>query len=308
LDCRWAWSLKESDEELSGRVFDARFWGYILSAAKPAGITYDNPPLIEVAMSVQFEPPSGLTMAHLGAYWWLNRESYPVVVDAKPISASKESFRNQEPWFPPSLRFAITDQINFRLQMKSSDEQWVCQIQQDRFVVNWRKQEDRYPRFREAWERFQRDWTSWNKFLTELYSPASETIPYMWELAYVNRIPKGTLWKSPADWDKIFPSLCVSPSDSNKVGSLQGVRGQWIWDSSDPTVRLNVELVPRRFRGSPDEDSLMLNLTARGPIDVASCGKLTAIQSGMDCGHSMIVSMFDSLASPTAKQKWNRQP
>src|SRR5690606_90804 len=40
-----------------------------LAQRNPTSISYDAPPLVEVAMSVQFDPPKGLNLAHLGAFW-----------------------------------------------------------------------------------------------------------------------------------------------------------------------------------------------------------------------------------------------
>jgi uncharacterized protein (TIGR04255 family) len=257
-------------------------------------------------MSVQFEAPSWLTMAHLGAYWWLNRTKYPRVVDTRPISPTTESFQDEVGWFPPSLRLALTEQVNYRVQMKTSDEQWVCQIQQDRFVVNWRKQDDKYPRFSKAWDRFSKEWASWVSFIGTLDEGGDDLSPQIWELAYVNRIPRGTLWQKPSDWRQIFPSVCIDWGASSSLGCLQGLRSKWVWDSANPRARLNVELVPRRFHVGSQEDSLMLQLTARGPID--SQTNEESLRVGMNHGRSMIVRHFDSITSDMAKQAWRRRP
>ena len=90
-------------------------------------------------MSVQFDPPSALTVAHLGQFWATQKNIFPNVKAIQPIISTSEDFGNEGQWLPPSLRLAFSDEPQCRLQMTSADDQWMCQIQPDRLVVNWRK-------------------------------------------------------------------------------------------------------------------------------------------------------------------------
>src|SRR5690606_26028906 len=134
-----------------------------------------------------------------------------------------------------------------RLQMVSEDDQWLCQVQRDRLVVNWRKRTDSYPRFGATWQRMQQAWRDWLEFLK------AESLPFptprLWEITYVNRIPQGPLWKTPEDWATVFPGLwgSFSPVEGSR---LRGFQGQWVWESDDPCARLYVEAKPGRF---PDD-------------------------------------------------------
>ena len=120
-------------------------------------ITYDTPPLVEVAMSLQFDPPKGVNQAHLGAFWATQRNLLPIVRAVQPIVSPNEDFGNRRgQWLPPSLQLALTNEPDCRLQMISSDEQWMCQVQRDRLVINWRKRSEQYPRFSSTWSRFRK--------------------------------------------------------------------------------------------------------------------------------------------------------
>lgn len=278
---------------------------------KPYLITYDAPPLVEVAMSLQFEPPEGLNQAHLGAFWATQRTSLPIVRAVQPIATTIEVFGNQGQWLPPSLQLALTNEPNCRLQMISSDEQWMCQVQRDRLVINWRKRSEQYPRFSSTWGRFQDTWRLWQSFLADLNFPP--LTPRLWELTYVNRISKRDLWESPSDWPRLFPGLWGGELVTVDGSGLRGLQGQWVWESTDPVARLYVEQKPARSTDKPPEDVLLLSLTARGPVvpldaGVHACDVATSelIESGMNCGHSLIVTRFDRIASNDAKRVWGR--
>jgi len=48
-------------------------------------------------------------------------------------------------------------------------------------------------------------WHAWRSFLADLQFDSPQ--PRLWELTYVNRIPKTDLWESPGDWPQVFPGL-----------------------------------------------------------------------------------------------------
>ena len=192
--------------------------------------------------------------------------------------------------------------------MTSEDEQWMVQAQLDRLVVNWRKKQDAYPRFDATLRRFRSAWDALHEFLngTGIEAP----IPRLWEVTYVNRIPKGDLWESPADWPRVFPGLWSSSFASAPGLSLRGLRGQWVWDSEPERARLYVEPTPARSSESPPKELLIVTLTARGPLQVDAespeNGRDVVIENGMNLGHDMIVLTFDAIASDLAKEHWKR--
>ena len=272
-------------------------------------INYEAPPLVEVAMSVQFDPPKRLSLAHLGAFWDRQKEAFPHVRAVQPIATTSEAFGSQ--WFPPSLQLALTNEPDCRLQMVSSDDQWMCQVQLNRLVINWRKRSEVYPRFDSTWTRFQSILHAWQEFLSEYkIGPVKSRL---WELTYVNRIPKGELWQEPADWPGVFPGLWGGNFATVQDGFLRGFHGQWVWELADPPARLYVEPKPGRTSEEPPQDLFLLSLTARGPIaeegaeatfDGPSVASL--IEAGVEVGHKLIVETFDAIASDAAKKAWGR--
>lgn len=281
---------------------------YTLGPRQHPSITYDAPPLVEVAMSIQFDPPKGLNQAHLGAFWVTQKDTLPHVRATQPITTTNEVFGGQGQWLPPSLQLALTNEPDCRLQMTSSDDQWMCQVQRNRLVINWRKRSEEYPRFSATWSRFRAAHQAWQAFLSELEMAPLK--PRLWEVTYVNRIPKENLWEKPSDWPNVFPGLWGGSFAAVEGVELRGFQGQWVWESSSPAARLYVEPKPGRTVEEPHQDVLLLSLTARGHLDADSkaseASKNDQIESGMCCGHNLIVSTFDRIASDRAKKAWGR--
>ena len=281
----------------------------VVGPSRRRSINYGAPPVVEVAVSVEFEPPQGFNVGHLGAFWASQKDNFANVVATLPINPSLDDFGTDGQWLPPAIRLAFGNEPPCRLQMTSGDDQWMRQIQPDRLVVNWRKKAADYPRFDAAFEQFLDAWRALQQFFAgeRMTAPA----PRLWEVAYVNRIPKGALWESPSDWPTVFPGLWGGTSLAAEGLTLRGLQGQWVWDFLAENARLYVE--PGHARSSEDSglELLMLTLTARGPIRSSGDTRPTGdfeqpIQTGMELGHDLIVFTFDAIASARAKEHWQR--
>lgn len=113
-----------------------------------SNLSFKNPPLKEVAISFQFEPIKGFHIGYLGLAWNEFKNRYPKVetADELPheiekfgiISRKQKGFQFLEGVPPPRAMFI------------SEDNQYLIQLQKDRFIFNWRKLFDEslsYPRY-----------------------------------------------------------------------------------------------------------------------------------------------------------------
>ena len=63
---------------------------------------FDRPPVVEVVLSLQFEPISSLTTAHVGLLWQRYRDRLSVIEEHPPLPSQFERFG------PPSPRVNVS--------------------------------------------------------------------------------------------------------------------------------------------------------------------------------------------------------
>src|SRR5689334_9418139 len=101
---------------------------------------FTRPPVVEVAIGVQFDPPIALTSAQLGRIWTIYRERFPKTQDQPPLPSVVES---------ADMRGAQTSRLRLlgtpplpRCWFLNESESELVQIQDDKFIRNWRKTDE----------------------------------------------------------------------------------------------------------------------------------------------------------------------
>src|SRR2546422_1208062 len=114
---------------------------------------FDRPPVVETALSVQFAPLAQYTGAHAGWFWkeYLDKLGEPSkewsqVVEAPKLPDQFERFGAEDVWVPPSVKLFPGMQSPRTLIIRSDGERMI-QIQDSRFILNWKKQSDDYPSY-----------------------------------------------------------------------------------------------------------------------------------------------------------------
>lgn len=115
---------------------------------------YDHPPVIEVVYGFQFAPLVELQTPLVGLFWHSIRQHYPKFQEMPvlpPVIERPDQELRTETSFellegPPLPRLFFLD----------SEENWVLQLQNDRFLHNWKrvKDGDVYPRYHSVSEKF----------------------------------------------------------------------------------------------------------------------------------------------------------
>ncbi len=262
--------------------------------------SFDNPPVIEVVLGVQFEP-LGLTNGHLGWYWkQCLGESWPSSTDAARLPEQIEKFVGPQS-IPqmPQLHFRVTPSPGVdRLQLRHANDDRMVQVQDTMFVYNWIKKEGGYPRYATLRKEFDKALEDFERFVTdaELRKPRCN----QWEVTYVNHIPRATLWDTPGDWAKVFPGL-MKPIQSYGGTEFEAMNGTW--RSRIPPERGRLHIEARHQKANQNNESmidvLVLLLTARGPINQEQ-----DLDAGLNLGHETIVNTFAEIASKDAREHW----
>jgi uncharacterized protein (TIGR04255 family) len=272
------------------------------STQQPPLPDYDNPPVVEMVVGVQFERLRGFKTAHLGAFWkTLDGGEWPSVVDVPPLSRQFERFGEAGRW-RKGIELRLTQDPTFRVQIKNKQGDRMIQVQNGRFHLNWLGEGGgKYPKY----EKVRAEFESYvRRFIAFVKAEnVGEFRANQWEVTYLNHIPKGTVWNTPSDWS-FFQPLDRTQSLPGLIQS-EGFDGEWHYVIPPERGRLHVQWQHGIKSGAEEHEIIVLTFTARGPL--AEDGDQSAILQGLDLGHEVIVRSFGSLMSDRANKFWKRK-
>lgn len=161
------------------------------------------PPLEEVVCGVQFDELRDLDPVLLGSFWSARQDEFPKrqIQPRLPIASS------------PTKAAALLGQL--RVWFIAQDDEFLVQIQQDRFYFNWRRRGDRYPSFEDRGGRagiLSRLLSQFSDFCDFVRAESSgEVIPRYAEVTKVDFLREGTHWSDLDDLLVLVPTLSVFP-------------------------------------------------------------------------------------------------
>jgi uncharacterized protein (TIGR04255 family) len=249
---------------------------------------------------------------HVAMLWQLWRHEFPIWEDQPPLQVVRE-------WF------GVPGQPSFNLQFDLGalpplrrafffrhDRTELRQVQPDRFVRNWRKIGDPYPRYDDEEidgnltiglrSRFRADLERFITFARE--EELGEFQPNQCEVTYVNHVPtfgdQGAedFAELLAPWQGSFSDGFLKQAESAKV-ELHFLIPE---ETGKSVGRLHAAVAPAR-----DQESgialTRLTLTARGiPLGKGTEGVLAFL----DLGRRHIVKGFASMTTGSMHKKWRR--
>jgi uncharacterized protein (TIGR04255 family) len=265
----------------------------------PDETEFPRAPVIETVLGVQFEKIPRMTSGHLGLFWGtLDRSKWPNSKDTIPIDRVTEIPGGVQ-WLEGVIEFK-TAEHETRLQIRSSDESRMIQLQNGWLVYNWLRGESQpYPRYSKVHSEFTPILQTFRDFLK--HEELEPFRPDLWEVTYVNLIERGTVWKEYSELPAVFPGL-VSRQGNGGIAKFEFAKGTWVFELPPSRGRLHVTMQPvRRAVGGTPQEFIQLKLTARGPINDE---KGWTLESGHDLGHRAIVGSFVAFASSEALKYW----
>lgn len=254
-----------------------------------------NPPLNEVVLGVQFNPPKEYQQILAGEVRNLFRAEYPQVQEQPPLAPAFETFGL--PSKAGQLKF-ITGASHDRFWFLRPDGDELIQFQQDRLLHNWRKvgnAMNEYPRFELMFERFRGELKQLQGYLTAL-SQQPLTINQC-EISYINHIAAeaGEALRV-SDWLRFMTFGARDPDDFS-VAFREIINDE----EKKPQGRLTCEA--STAAKADGQQIIAVNLTVRGAPkgpDIDSALQFIAK------GRELIVNRFAKLTTEEAHKKWGR--
>ena len=262
---------------------------------------FRKPPVVEVAISVQFEELPALHAPQLGLLWGEYRRRYPRTEQHPPIARMVQGFgpgRAGSPSFQLSRAMPVP-----RCWFINDTGTRLVQVQPDRFIHNWRRTEtpEEYPDYDNIRAGFLVEWDVFIDFLdrNDLGTISIDQV----ELTYQNHIPSGTVWTEYGQLGSVIPSWSTHPDPFLGDPERVAVQLQYVMsDDTGPVGRLGIQIKPEVYR-KEEKPLLVLALTARGAPEGEDMGGALRF---LDRAHEWIVRGFTALTSPEMHKEWER--
>lgn len=271
---------------------------------------FAKPPVTEVVLGMQFSSLPKLRSLMISRMWdQLYKDRFPEIEEHAPVPRAVEKFgviKAPTPTLrlvgfdtPPVPRFWF-------INGTGNDGTELVQIQQDRFLRNWRKMgdADTYPRYERIREWFQRDCAAFLRFVEA--NQLGEVVPDQCEVTYVNHVKPGSIWKEHGEVGKVVMPWSGQHSDDFLLLEEDvTLTARYIipGEQGEPIGRLSVTVQPA-YVSDMEEPVLQMTLIARGrPMGEGMGGVLRFL----DLGRDWVVRGFASLTTRLMHQIWERR-
>ena len=263
--------------------------------SRPADLpNYDNPPLTEVIVGVQYEPFEKFNAIMLGEIYSLFKPNFPEVEEKPWLPPKMETFGGVSA--PPAIQFGLLpDPMAPRLWFLSRSKDHLLQFQKDRLLLNWTKRDsgDAYPHFDGILDTFVTCLGQLGKY----YSSKGHALRLSQaEVSYVNTIPVPSFSRL-SEW------LLVGSPPEDPITSLRFASEEVMFDAKRrPTRRFYIE-VDSAHAQEGDDKAYRLVLTVRGK---PHADEQIGLADYLLAYRRKIVETFDRINTTQAKKEWGR--
>jgi len=261
--------------------------------------SFQNPPVVETVLSVQFDEFRDFRTTHFGMYHATIKDRFPVVEDKPRLDPVVESF----PRVPrmQALRIAPAgggpDRVWFR---EPADGSTMLQLQSDRFAFNWcRKEGQEYPRYASNQPRLFDELDRFRDFAIQ--HELGELKPNLCEVTFVNHIHPIENESCTECFSAVFTGIKWESSDEWLLQPPDAVTLNRVFTIGEEKGRLYAEANIASDKGSGD--FILLKITARV---IHNNGD--DLQENMDLAHLWVVKSFVSLTEEHVRhERWRQE-
>lgn len=263
---------------------------------------FQQPPVDEVALSLQYSPVPGFSVPHFGLYWGKVRRDFPRFEVQPPIANLTEQF-GPSANVGRQIGLSFGTAPDFRCWYLEQSGNRLIQVQRDRFVHNWRKitGNETYPRYPSLRQYLEKEWERFCDFLNDekLERPKINQC----EVLYVNHIEYEKGWNGYGELDRVIASL-ATPKPKNKfLPPPERVGMQVTYRLEDGAGRLHVSFAPV-IRTRDGKEVLQMTLTARGAPKSTDDESIFA---WLDLGRKWVVRGFADFTTEKMHEIWGKQ-
>lgn len=259
---------------------------------------FDNPPVVEKAVGVEFSPLARWGVPHFGLYWSEINDEYPKF-DVQPPLPSQIEAVDQAQRGAPGLTIEFGDPSRVRCWFLHRSDSQLLQLQDNRLILNWRRlrQDEEYPHYKTFLPVFQKEWQRFGGFLKR--NQFEEPSVVQCELTYVNHVARGEGWKDFGDLPRVTTLLAGTPKG---LPVPESIALNARFNMPEQQGRLHIALQPA-IRNADGKEVLQVTLTVRGAPRGSGIENLV---QWFDEGHKRIVAAFTEVTTPEMHKLWKR--
>lgn len=269
---------------------------------------YERPPVVEIALSMQFAPLSRLRNIHAGLIWNELKPAFPKYQEHPALPPVFEVFGPNQKMMGlglgPQIEFLTTAPVNRYWFLNESGSELV-QIQQDRILYNWRKHEDQdvYPRY----ETIRANFAKTLEQLLAIFAAndLGAVQPNQCEVTYINYVTVQDGVAPRANLHRMLAPFSGNNTDGF-LPDLEDLQMQLrfpIKQEGRNVGRLYVQIGPA-LRTADRQAGIQITLTARGKPRTET---VDAAFELLDVGREYIVRGFDSITTPEMHESWGKR-
>jgi uncharacterized protein (TIGR04255 family) len=250
---------------------------------------FDAPPVVEVAVGIEFLPIDELNTVELIRLHDTWKDDFPSI-RLQPEVPSANRLASQLPsYFEAGVQ-------PVRLWSLTADENLLVQVQADRLVVNWRRMagDAAYPRYETLRRDFVRRWAQLNEHLELIAAP--DVRPLVADVTYVNVINYDADADPATVLNFLQPSPGLLPAQALQVQRVTLFPSGASEDGGGTLSITGVVEAPGRLR---------LDVAARIRLEVD--GRLIDPLEALDRAHVLGVEAFVACTSEVMQRRWGRR-
>lgn len=263
-------------------------------------IKFAKPPVVEVVCGVLFSTLQPIKTVHIGLFAESVRDVFPRVEEKEPIGEIMELPQGQS----PTIQFAAMAMPPLRRTwFLSPSGGTLLQLQEDRFLFNWKKAEedDAYPSYELVVEKFELHLTAFIRFLQA--QGIGAPVYRQFEMTYVNHIePSNGL---EVGHGNVLVDHIRSEREGRYLPEPEGYHWATSYSLPEDAGRLHVTArTVLRVASKVSAPILRLDMTARGiPKETSEVAR----RDWFDLAHEWITQGFaDSTSQDLHKNYWGR--
>lgn len=248
--------------------------------------SFKLPPVIEVAVGVHFLQLPGLdtvALVRLVEGW---RKRFPKVQEQLALP----------PLGPATFVFPVGGSVPpVRLWALTEDESLLIQVQHDRLLINWRKQQGDapYPRYNVLRAELATIWSDFEHYIEN--SEFGVLQPGAAEVTFFNRIPMADAADAPLVVEALSRGFVLDGHLSTRLQMERHIMNANGQQCGGQTISLGT---------LPEQNTLQLEIASVVAID-AEVSSLDVL-SVLDVAHQEGVLMFDHFTTPEAHTEWGK--